>query len=595
MENIYFIIISSALLLGFMILKEISRKNRSNLYLRLIASSFAIIALFIITVPINYQRNIDPRKADSAVLLTEAYENDSLAALSGLPLFSTDRGLTLKNKKVTFIPDLAYFLNSNPEFTKFHILGYGLAEWELASLSKKDLVFHPSVLPDGISSVSWQAKITSGEELLVQGSYTNSSGKDLMLILNGLGTDLDSLIIKKGTVPVFQLNCVPKHLDKAVYTLTAIADKDTISLEKIPVLVEEQEALRILILASSPDFENKFLKNWLYAENQILSSRTAISKDKFSMEFLNSRRIDLGRISPALLENFDILIGDMAELSRLNPAENQAVMNQVNAGMGLIIKADHADHSSGFYRRSFKLRENRQADQKTSSLSWQGHLAKKEVLPGSAAIEIMPQPGTQALVKNERGNILVSSRLSGKGRIMLSTIADSYTWMLGNNNRDYTSYWSFILEKAARKKEVPESWSLNTLPLVNTALRMEVETEQDILPSVLANGSRITFSQDPVLDFRWSGIFWPSESGWQSFRSVNSDTNWFYVSDNSAWKAIRAGEKLKNTRKFIEHAASDVTANTGLAQTYTDSVPPVWFYILFLLCCTYLWLEAKMF
>lgn len=594
MENIYFILISLALLLGFMIWKEFRRKNRSNLILRLCVSALAVIALYFIAAPLSYQKQIDPGNEHTVVLLTEGYEKDSLAGIKMFPRFSTDREIAKKDKTVKLIPDLDFFLSSNPGYTKFHILGYGLEERELKSLSKEDLDFHPSVLPDGIISVSWQAKIRSGDQLLVQGSYHNRSGKDLMLILNGLGTNLDSVTVKKGTTSVFQLSCIPKHLDKAVYTLTGIAENDTITQEKIPVLVEEQEPLRILLLASSPDFENKFLKNWLYTKKHTVSSRTAISKDKFSMEFLNSGKNDLGRIKTALLEKFDILIGDMAELSRLSPAENQAIRNQINAGMGLIIKSDGPDPASGFYRRAFILRENKQADQKIISLNWDGYKAKKTVLPGSVAAEILPQPGTQALVRNERGIILVNSKLYGKGRIILSTLSDSYTWMLGNNTGDYTSFWSLLLEKAARRKELTHSWSVNTFPLVNKGVRMEVENLSDSIPQALANESRITLKQDPVLDFRWSGTFWPLREGWQTFGLLNSDKGWLYVSGEKSWKGILAAEKSTNTRKVTQQARADNINEKGSFKTIKATVPAIWFYLLFILCCTYLWLEAKM-
>jgi hypothetical protein len=180
--------------------------------------------------------------------------------------------------------------------------------------------------------------------------------------------------------------------------------------------VKERESIRILILASAPDFENKFLKNWLAQQGYSLSVRTSISTAKYSTEFLNSKKNDLNRINTTLLTNFDILIGDRSELSRLSTLENQAIQNQINKGMGLIIKADASEPGNGFYRNAFPIRENKQVIPKTLKLNWEKHSALKAILQGSSSIEILGQAGTQSLVKNERGNILTSSKLFGKGK-----------------------------------------------------------------------------------------------------------------------------------------------------------------------------------
>ena len=593
MDKIY-TIIPLALLLGFIVFKEITRKNKSNLIFRIAASVLAILSLFFIALPIRYDRKISTDNGNSAVLLTEGYHKDSLAAWKDVSLFSTDKEITEKDKKVNYIPDIAYFLSSNPDYQNFHILGYGLESDELKSLKTKNLIFHPSALADGISSISWPGKIRSGEQLLVQGRYNNTTGIEVKLILQGLGTNLDSAIIGKETLDIFELSCIPKHLDKAVYSVIALADNDTISIEELPVLVKERELLRVLILASSPDFENKFLKNWLSRQEYSLSVRTTISTNKYSTEFLNSRKNDLKRINTSLLNNFDILIGDMSELSRLSSTENQAIQNQVNNGMGLIIKADAAEPGNGFYRKSFTIRENKKVIPKTLKLSWEGYSATKTVLQGSNSIEILAQAGTQSLVKNEIGDILTNSKLSGKGRILLTVINDSYTWMLGNNVENYSSFWTYILEKAARKKEYSESFAINSLPVINKKTGIEFQSETGTIPDIQINTERIAFKQHPVLSFQQTGSFWPAQPGWQSFQSESTDTNWFYVFDEKAWKGVKASEKLKNTKVSIERSSENITTEKGAIQVYEDTILPIWFYILFLLCCTYLWLEVKL-
>jgi hypothetical protein len=554
----------------------------------------AIVSLLFILFPLKYDRKVSLSNSTIAILLTDGYSKDSLEKYKGASLFSTDLAITKKDNKVQYIHNIAYFLTSKPDYQTLHIFGYGLESDELKSLKNKNLIFHPTALKNGVSSISWPEKIRSGEQLLVQGKYNNTSRPEVKLILQGLGTNLDSVTIRKDTWNNFELKCIPKHLDKAVYSLIALADKDTLSREKLPVIVKERESMRILILASAPDFENKFLKNWLAQQGYSLSVRTSISTAKYNTEFLNSRKNDLNRINTTLLNDFDILIGDMSELSRLSKLENQAVQNQVNQGMGLIIKADASESGNGFYRKAFPIRENKQAIPKTIKLTWEGHSALKAILQGSSSIEILAQAGTQSLVKNERGNILTNSKLFGQGKILMTVITDSYTWMLGNQEEDYSSLWSYILQKAARKKENTESLAVHFLPVINKDTGIEIQTETGNISRFQIKGKRIALKQHSLMSFQETGSFWAAESGWQSFQFENTDSNWFYVFDEKAWTVVKASEKLKNTQNFIEQSAKKITTGNEAVQVYEDTIHPIWFYILFILCCTYLWLEVKL-
>lgn len=584
MDQIY-IFIALALLLAFILFKEIKRENKSNRILRILASIFAIIALFFIASPIKYERQISGKETNSAVLLTEGYHKDSLDSWKGRAIFTTEKEIAEKNKNVKHIGDINAFLSSNPKFEVFHIYGYGLENHEFESLKDKNLIFHPSILADGISSINWSKKIRSGEELLIQGSYSNLEKREIKLVLQGMGTNLDSVIIEKESTS-FELKCIPKHLDKAVYSLIALANGDTLAKEDLPILVKAKEPMRILILAASPDFEHKFLKNWLSEQGFSLAIRTTISTNKFNSEFLNGSKIDLTRINSTLLNDFDVLIGDIQELARLSNAESQALQNQVNLGMGLIIKTNAIESGSGFYKKAFSLQENKKVIPKTMNLTWNGQEATKNILQGSTLLSIMPQSGTQSLVKNESGDILISSKLLGKGRIVLSLINDSYTWVLGNQLNDYSSFWTYILQKAGKKKESSVNYILPQIPILDQELQLSSDSSR-----LNINDDQIALIQDPVLQFEQRGNWWPKNIGWQS---IDNEQEWIYVFDKSAWRGVRAAEKIKNTKKRWMLEKKESIEEKFANSIYEDQISAIWFYILFLLCCTYLWLEEKL-
>lgn len=598
MENSY-IIISALVLLGFLILKEIQRKNKANLILRITASCLAAIALIFIAIPITYQKKGELKEENTAILITDGFQKDSLDRFKGLPAFTTDPKIANKVKSLKLIPDLAGFLTTNQQFSKFHVLGYGLEDQELEVIKDKNLVFYPSSLPSGVQSVHWNMTIHSGEQLMVSGSYLNTADKPVKLILKGLGTNLDSVSISAGKSENFQLKTIPKHLDKAVYALIGIAAEDSILNEKVPVFVQAQDPLKILILSSSPDFENKFLKNWLFQNRYSIAVRSAISKNKFSTEFLNSTRINLDRITPSVLENFDVLISDPDELSALSRAENQAIQNQLNNGMGLIMIADSISKGQEFFKGFFETSALARADKKTISLHWDDYSTKKMALVSSGSFRILPKEGNQALVRDDKANIMVSSKLYGRGKILLSSINDTYTWILGNDLKSYSSYWSKLIGEVARMKELNSVWALkDPLPVLNEETSIIIETGSDSIPVASSEGDLLKFAQDPVLGFQWTAPFWPQKSGWNLLEIGNPpdlSQSWFYVFNKNDWALVQAGEKIKNTTKVAGKAFSESYEQNITERYYQKTVPSIYFFILFILCCTYLWLEAKMF
>lgn len=586
----WIVLISSILVLAFICWKEARRKNTAHLSLRLAASVIAVAALYFIAQPVSFQRKLDPAGESGAVLLTEGFEKDSLAGLKNIPLYSADHSITANNKNVTFIPDLEYFSRSQMDINTIHILGSGLEKHELDAFKSHQLVFHPSQV-SGFHSVHWNSTVRNGEKLTVQGSFVSESKRDIKILLRGLSTTLDSVGIAGSQS--FELNTNPKLINKAIYSLVALSGKDTLARENIPVIIEEKIPIRALMLSSAPDFEYKFLKNWLSSEQYALLTRTAISKDKFSTDFLNTERVNLNRISPALLKNIDILIGDMSELSRLSPAESAAIQNEISSGMGLVIRADSAG-GTGFYRRSFNIRQSQAIDKKSLSLNWNGRTAKKASAPSAWGMEIVARSGEQALVRDNKNHILTSSKLYGAGRMIISTVTDTYTWMLSNNAADYSSYWSHILGKAARKTEAAESWSiLNELPVVNSPAQLRLESPSTDLPSVTVENIPLHFAQDPSQRYRWTAEYWPSEPGWQTIRSGNKEYNW-YVFDQNDWQSARAAHKTENTAKFISSNKNIAQQTESAVRTYTYTIPAIYFFVLFLLACGYLWVERKL-
>ena len=181
--------------------------------------------------------------------------------------------------------------------------------------------------PAGVVVIDWQRHLMKGEQLVVKGRWMGTKAR---LLLMGMGEVLDSAVCSDA----FSLKAVPAQAGRAVYSLVAIAGGDTVEREDIPVEVRAGRPLRVLLLAASPDFEHTFLVNWLSAEGDGVASRTMVSRDRYQTSFANMPERSLDVLTPALLEEFDLVIADSGALS---PVVSRRVRE---LGIGLYIRKD---------------------------------------------------------------------------------------------------------------------------------------------------------------------------------------------------------------------------------------------------------------
>ena len=297
MEFRFFVYIICGILGLLLIFKEFNRGKSANLTLRILASLFLVISFAFLMVPLTYETVLN-KSINELNIITAGTNLDTIVKINGKK-YDLDSNLFLERKKlkINHIEDLAYYLQENKDIKKVNIYGYGLAAEELEILKDYQITFHPAIIPAGIISASWKRKISATENLNVQGVYNNASDKDVKLKLLGLGATLDSIIIKSNTKSNFSFIHQPKQSGLAVYQLIAFKGNDTLSVDPIPFEVKPKKVIQVLLLASFPDFEYKFLKNWLYEKQYQVVFRSQISKDKYTSDFLNTKVVDVSSIN----------------------------------------------------------------------------------------------------------------------------------------------------------------------------------------------------------------------------------------------------------------------------------------------------------
>ncbi|MBE7179316.1 MAG: hypothetical protein INR69_23135, partial [Mucilaginibacter polytrichastri] len=207
--NLWLVIGITALVFLLCAVIEIRRRNKRQLVWRLLASGLlcACLACLIIR-PVYRAKNSDKRSTVITVLLTPGFNRDSLSALGdSLHLFSADDELITENSTLKIRP-LISADNLSAENNLVHVFGHGLKKADSGFLKGRQIRFHPT-LPAGITKAAWPSVIRTGEYLTLGGTYRNEGDKPVKLLLEGMGRNLDSVVIAPKQTQNFTLQNKP--------------------------------------------------------------------------------------------------------------------------------------------------------------------------------------------------------------------------------------------------------------------------------------------------------------------------------------------------------------------------------------------------
>ncbi|MFC3562777.1 hypothetical protein [Pedobacter jamesrossensis] len=593
MEFKYIAILVCLILLAFSLFKEFKRTDKSRLIWRILASVLAIGCFALLIIPIKYETHLQQR-ANEIFLLTDGTNPDSVSKIKGKKyILSSANATELKSSKAKSIENLSYFLKANTTIKKLNIYGYGLTDSELKSSKGYEISFHPSANPTGIISANWQPKIKATKSFLVQGIFQNAGKKPVKLILKGLGSTIDSVNINAQSTSPFSFKNKPKQTGKAIYQLIALQEGDTIAKEPVPFIVEEQPPMKVLILASFPDFEYKFLKKWLYDNQYPLAFRSQISKNKYSTDFLNMDSLNLNRINSTTLKRFDVLIIDEEELAAINTEERSSIDNAASNGMGLFIRISTVKPTTTLSAK-FSRYETPALKEKTLSLNIKDENSKLTKLPIEQNLFLKAGTNDQPLITDNTNKILVNSRISGAGKIIISSLSATYNWLLSGKKADYTDYWSTLLSKIARKKlELQSLRIIPQFPVVNQKIRFIADlSEENKIPSIKIDDVKLSPRQNMELPFQWDAISWPQKEGWNNL-SVNQLNQSFYVYQRNDWQSLKNQAKIESREQFLKNSVDVSDKNAKTNQIIYNEVSKWYFFAGFLLSAAFLWYESR--
>lgn len=576
----YIISTAGALLLLLLLYREWTRSNTRLRAARCLASLVLIASLLGFCYP---KQTAPATSKGEIILLTTGYTKDSLASFQRMhandSLFSIDdagEGLP--------VADWKSFLSEHPT-TRLHVFGNGLSSEQIAALHERPIQFHPSPQQPCITDVFWKQELLTGEPLRVQGRFHNTNST-VSLLLRAYGSNKDSITIAPGADSSFELKTIPEQTGTGLYELVSIAGSDTIARETIPFSVAKGEGPRLLILSSAPDFDNSYLKNTLSALGYTVAMNTTVSSGKREQQELNTSEKE--RQADVSFNQFDVVLADPLALKSLNAADLSSLRSSINEnGTGLIIRTDTAANQLTFVGAGAAFTGVRETK---AAVLFKLPDSSQFPLPSGNKVALIPGTGQRALLADASNNCFALEQTVGRGRIIVSTLLNSFSIALAGNKDAYLQLWSTLLE-AAGQRNTNNSWQVSPL-LAQVYAPQLLQWESDQTDSMASVGkTSLAFNKDTRVPGVQQTVFWPETSGWHSVESRAGKKYW-YVFPKQAWQQIRSYQRRSITADYANKHRS-TSEGRRMIEEKTSSYLQLLFLILFLGAAAFLWMEQK--
>ncbi|MEY4929772.1 MAG: hypothetical protein RI909_496 [Bacteroidota bacterium] len=573
--SLWIIITVVIVLLVFMIWKEWQRKIKYR-YVRIVAVillSGSILGFLL--QPVTEREG----ESDGFVLLTPHYKASTVDSLlrvdPKLTLLRTADALPYRDATL-----LDNFDDLYQGIDLHFVLGDGLPEYIVNGI-KRPFQFYKGELPIGI--VAWQPpkNFKANRVDQVQGTLRSNGASQIKLI--GPGGVEDSISFTQPGNHDFTLSLTPKQSGLFVYSV-AIEDSGKSVTQKFPVEVVEEKKLNILFVQNYPTAETRYLKNFLIENGHALAVRSKISKDRFRYEYANRESLRIDRLSPEILNEFDLFFIDQESFDALSNNEKVALEESVKQGLGLLTLYSSKDNMKGSAGLSLSMKE-------ISADTVRVNLGSSEY-----TFSVLPLKVTDVVepITQSKERVLSGYVNKGAGRIAFQLLQETYRLILEGKKMDYASLWSPLVERAARTENSKFKIDIDqAFPMFpDEPLNIHV-IASNAKPQLINDGILIPLREDVVIDDYWHATTWAGDEGWHHFSTKqDSITVHYYVSNLTEWQSLRSSQRHR-----LNEAVSQNNSNRNENLSIVKELHPVsllFFFIIFLLSAGFLWLVPKL-
>ena len=572
------------------------RKKRSHAWLRITLSWLAIGALFLLAWQPAYRQALT---ASQAVLLTANASQSSLDSLRerrpGMQIFSLETGQEEKE----FLTHPSYLQQTLAPGSRLFVLGDGPQPATLSYLQEYELLHLPGEKKEGLRTLTFPPDLRKGDTLFLQGNW-HQVAHSVRIKLSLAGKLLDSAMVYPDSQN-FLLRHLPRLSGPLQYQLWAENEKrDTLENLAIPIRVQETDPLHIGLFAGYPSFENKYLKNWLARQGHAVFYQAEMAPDRYVREWLNLPDKKLTGLNKKLLRQVDLLVVDQLFFTGLSLHSHQLIEAAVKEGLGLLVLANGTN-----------LSWPRQAWEQLPPLRINGSVQEESLFTGQKSIEQVLLRQYQAEGADwigQKGRADKAGLLHvpyGLGTVGVSLLMETYPLLLKSKEEVYAKQWAFLLSKIAGL-----STPINRIRAEFPAFQgqrqelvvWQTEKERPELVLTEPNGQKqvLPLIQDSQVPERWYAYQWPKEKGFYQLAWPGTDSLRFQVLDSAALPAWRQNETTRRLQTFQmrlngkKEQPENPAVQKQIVRYREQGVPYYWFYLLFLVCLTGLWVEQKL-
>lgn len=599
-------------------------KVRRRLYNRNRRRAFLTMALNILAFAVVILLVTEPRREhlqeQSIVLVTDGADLDKgmvsddnkIYIAPGLATSAQNRP-TLKN--ANWLLDTGQLALREPALSTMKINGYGLRSDQWQNLPDDLVLEYDPPIVNGFTEMRWQRQLLAGEALAVNGRYRSVQGESViqLRLLDPAGNSINEIRIRNGEL--FSLLARPKSRGLLAYKIQAWEGETLRAEQTISVSVSAGSPVRIMVYQSAPSFETRQLKNFAAAQGAKVLIHSRISKEKSISQSVNLAESAETGFSPQTLSEQDVLIMDGRTLTDMDDLHMQWLQTAIEQGLGVLILADTSlvesiDSFSADMIRGFAL--ERDTDIKSSAIP---HLPNDIPIAIDLPLPVAPmklqitQPGTETLLHDGQGRVLVAQIRNGLGKVAISLITRSHGWFTSGYRSAWSDYWSSLIAAVSRPRNdsflIPPADSAFYSPGEKTPVCALSSTGPvTVLISPPGNQDEEVPFEIPLVtgepgSFRYCAWFWPQSSGWHQIqlRSANDgeilDQQALHVTEAGQWLTQKRHERVMDTEKQLARTKTDSALPTG-GKRVLEPLNYTWLWWLLLFSASMLWLERKL-
>lgn len=553
--------------------KEKAHYGRSKFILHLGVSLVAILSLVLIAL----QPQI-PVKQDTqvAVLLTNEYDPAQLDSL---------KKINQKLEVSTYEMGEAIF-DSDYLPSSVFILGHGIRSFDYWQLETIPTRYLGGKELKGVTQLNYDPDQTKGNRIQFNGTYTNPSKNNKLLLEGPDGTPLDSVILQEEKSQLFE---VSTELDFIGNFKFHLVEKDSLgtvlSKDVLPLTIVEKSPLKVLVLNGFPTFESKYLKNYLAEAGHQVVVKNQLTTARYKYEYFNMTSRPIIDITTEKLDFFDLLIVDTKSLKELSNRQIRTLRSAVSElGLGILIQADDNYFSDKKPIASFQFDPEKGKNATLTAYPIQN--IKKAPYQFRNNFSLQTIHGSDAKIWSAYERL-------GAGRVGSTVFQNTFELILNGNAKTYQSFWSELIEKISKRKTPAAQWRANRhVAYLDQPFEFALRTSIP-KPSVeTSSGHSIPLQRDLHVKSLWKGQVYPRDIGWkQLYLSQDSSAVFqYYVTDSSQWKSITNFHTVKDNQIRF----NDTNHSPPAPRETLKPLNPLWFFLIFILCSGYLWLAPKL-